>query len=160
MHYLSCQTALLLWFPVISSKLCTQPSLIYSSGFPGGSDGKEFTSNAGDPGSTPMFRSSSGEGNGYPLQYSCLENSMDRIPWQVIVHGIAELDMTKQLTLHCLISYIQTVRKNKKVLMTFFFLNLISSSQRQTCRPFLLMLPRVPLLSHHLTSILAPLEFM
>ena len=89
-HYLSCQTALLLGFTVISSTSCIQPSLIYSSGFPGDSDGKEFTCNAGDPGSTPVSRGSSGEGNGYTLQYSCLENSMDRISWQVIVCGITE----------------------------------------------------------------------
>ena len=44
--------------------------------------------------------------------------------------------------------------------MTFFFLNIISSSQRQTCHLFLLMLSRIPLLSHYLTSSLAPLEFM
>ena len=39
------------------------------------------------------------EGNGYPLQYSCLENSMDRGAWQVTVHGVAESDMAEQLTL-------------------------------------------------------------
>ena len=47
-------------------------------GFPGGSDGKESAFNAGDPGSTPGSGRSPGEGNGNPLQYSCLENSMDR----------------------------------------------------------------------------------
>ena len=46
-------------------------------GFPGASDGKESACNAGGPGSTPGSRRSSGEGNGNPLQYSCLENSMD-----------------------------------------------------------------------------------
>ena len=46
-------------------------------GFPGGSDGKESSCNAGDPGSIPGSGRSSGEGNGYSLQYSCLENSMD-----------------------------------------------------------------------------------
>ena len=45
-------------------------------GFPGGSDGKESTCNAGDLGSVPGSRGSAGEGNGYPLQYSCLENPM------------------------------------------------------------------------------------
>jgi len=49
--------------------------------FPGGSDGKESTCNAGDPGLIP------GEGNGYPLQYSCLENPMDRGAWWATVHG-------------------------------------------------------------------------
>ena len=47
-------------------------------GFSGGSDCKESACNAGDPGSIPMFRRSSGEGNGNPIQYSYLGNSMDR----------------------------------------------------------------------------------
>ena len=46
--------------------------------FPGGSDGKESACNAGDPGLLPGSRRFPGEGNGYPLQYSCLEKSMDR----------------------------------------------------------------------------------
>ena len=45
--------------------------------FPGGSDGKAFAYNAGDPGSIPGLGRSPGEGNGNPLQYSCLENPMD-----------------------------------------------------------------------------------
>ena len=57
-------------------------------GFPGGSDGKESTCNAGDPGSIPGLGKSPGEGNGNPLQY-CLENSMDRGAWQAIVHEVA-----------------------------------------------------------------------
>ena len=51
-------------------------------GFPGGSDSKEFSCNAGHPGLIPGSGRSPGEGNGYPLQYSCLENSMDRGTWQ------------------------------------------------------------------------------
>ena len=50
----------------------------YGLEFPGGSDGKESTSNAGNPGPIPGLRRSLGEGNGYPLQYSCLENFIDR----------------------------------------------------------------------------------
>ena len=46
-------------------------------GFPGGSDGKASACNAGDLGSIPGLGRSHGEGNGNPLQYSCLENSMD-----------------------------------------------------------------------------------
>ena len=49
--------------------------------FPGGSDGKESAYNAGDPGSMPESGRSPGEGNGNPLQYSCLENPMDRGAW-------------------------------------------------------------------------------
>ena len=58
--------------------------------FPGGSDGKELADNAADPGSIPGSGRSPGEGNGYPLQYSCLENPMDRGAWQAIVHGVAK----------------------------------------------------------------------
>ena len=53
-------------------------------GFPGGLDGKESACNAEDPGSIPGSGRSPGEGNGYPLQYSCLENSMDRGAWWAI----------------------------------------------------------------------------
>ena len=59
-------------------------------GFPGGSDVKESAHNAGDPGLIPGSGRSPGEGNGNPLQYSCLENSMDRGAWWAIVHGITK----------------------------------------------------------------------
>ena len=54
--------------------ICSKP------GLPGSSDGKESACNAGDPDSIPGLGRSPGEGNGNPLQYSCLENSIDR-PW-------------------------------------------------------------------------------
>ena len=53
---------------------------------PGGSEVKASAWNAGDPGSIPR----SGEGNGNPLQYSCLENPMDGGAWWATVHGVAE----------------------------------------------------------------------
>ena len=56
--------------------------------FPSGSDGKEFTGNAGDLGSIPALGSSPGEGNSNPLKYSCLENLMDRRAWWATVHGV------------------------------------------------------------------------
>ena len=59
-------------------------------GFPGSSDGKESACNAEDPGLIPWSGRSPGEGNVHLLQYSCLENSMDRGAWQATVHGIAE----------------------------------------------------------------------
>ena len=55
--------------------------LTLSVGFPSGSNGKETVSNVGDPGSIPGSGRSPGEGNGKPLQYSCLENPMDRGAW-------------------------------------------------------------------------------
>ena len=60
------------------------------TGFPGGSDGKESTSDAGDLGSIPGLGRSSGERHGNPLQYSCLENAMDRGAWWASVHRIAK----------------------------------------------------------------------
>ena len=66
-------------------------------GFPGVSDGKESTCNAGNLGSILGLGRFPGEGNSYPLQYSCLENSMKRGAWQATVHGIAKSDTTEQL---------------------------------------------------------------
>ena len=73
--------------------------LISSLHFPGGSDSKESAYKAGNPGSIPGLERCPGEGNGYPFQYSCLENSMDRSlvgcsPW-----GCKESETTEQLTL-------------------------------------------------------------
>ena len=59
-------------------------------GFPGGSDGKESACNAGDVDSIPGYRRSPEEGNGYPLLYSCLKNSMDRGAWRAIVNVVAK----------------------------------------------------------------------
>ena len=55
--------------------------------FPGGSDGKDSACNEGDPGSIPESGRSPGEGNGNPLQYSCLENRTDRGAWRATLHG-------------------------------------------------------------------------
>ena len=62
-------------------------------GFPGGTALKNPSANAGearDAGSFPGLERTPGEGNGNPLQYSCLENPMDRGAWRAIVHGVAE----------------------------------------------------------------------
>jgi len=57
-------------------------------GFPHCSGGKESACNSGDPGSTPGTGRAPAGGNGYPLQYSCLENSTDRGAWWATVHGV------------------------------------------------------------------------
>ena len=67
------------------------------TGFPGGSDGKESACNARGPGWIPGSGRSPGEGNGNPLQYSCLENPMDRGAWRTTVLGVVELDTTERL---------------------------------------------------------------
>ena len=59
-------------------------------GLPCGSDGKESACNAGDLGLVPGLERSPGEGNGYPLQYSCLQDSMDKGTWQTTVRGVAK----------------------------------------------------------------------
>ena len=64
-------------------------------GFLGGSVVKNTPTNAGDPGLIPGLGRSPGEGNGNPLQYSCLKNSMDRGDWRATVHRVTELDMTE-----------------------------------------------------------------
>ena len=65
----------------------------------GGPDDKESACHAGDLGPIPGSRRSPGEGNGNPLQYSCLENPMDRGAWRATVHGgHTESDTTEQLT--------------------------------------------------------------
>ena len=67
------------------------------AGFPHSSVGKESSCNAGDPGSISGSGRSPGEGKGYPLQYSGLENSMDRI-----VHGVAKIQTgLSDFDLHC-----------------------------------------------------------
>ena len=66
-------------------------------GFPGGSECKESACSAGDPGLIPGSGRSPGEGNGYPLQYTCLKIPMDRGVWQATYStwGHKELDTTE-----------------------------------------------------------------
>ena len=70
--------------------LSSCPSVTEKKGFPGDSDGKESTCNAGDLGSFPGLGRSPGEGNGYRLQYSGLENYMNRGAWKPTVHGVTK----------------------------------------------------------------------
>ena len=62
---------------------------VISRGFPGGLDNKKFTCNAGDLGSIPGSVRTPGR-HSHPLQYSCLENFMDRRDWWATVHGVTK----------------------------------------------------------------------
>ena len=78
---------------------------IFTLGFPGGSEGKESAYNTGDLGLISGSRRSPGEGNGSPLQYSCLENPMDRVVEWATAHGVTKSHtrlMTDTFTLNIL----------------------------------------------------------
>ena len=77
-------------FSKVSTAKCLGYTYICIYGFPDGSVGKESARNAGDLGSIPGSGRSPGEGNGNPLQYSCLQNSMDRGAWWITVHGVTK----------------------------------------------------------------------
>ena len=62
-------------------------------GLPCSSNGKESACNSGDPDLIPGLGRSSGERNGNPLQYSCLQNPMDRGAWQSTVHGLSKIQV-------------------------------------------------------------------
>ena len=72
--------------------------ILDGKGFLGVSDSKESACNPGDTGLIPGSRRSLGEGNGNPLQYSCLENSMDRGAWRATVHGVTVSDTVRDWT--------------------------------------------------------------
>ena len=109
------QASILEWIAMPSSRASSWPRdwthVSYITGFgrwfPGGSDCKECAWNAGDPGSIPGLGRYPGEGDGHPLQYSCLENSMDRGAWQSTVHGVTK-SWTQLSGYHFFISTIAT----------------------------------------------------
>ena len=74
----------------LCSYLNSQDLPVYFGDFPGGLDNKKSFCNAGDLGSIPGSGRSPGSGNGYPLKYSCLENSTDRGAWQATVHELSK----------------------------------------------------------------------
>ena len=78
----------------------TESSLMHLTGFPGGSVVKNPPANAGDVGSIPGLGRSLGEGNVNPLQYSCLENPMDRGAWWATVHLVTK-SQTQLITHAC-----------------------------------------------------------
>ena len=94
-------------------------------GFPGSSDGKEFICSMGDLGSIPGL-GGSGEENGYPLQYSGLENCMGRGAWQATVHGVAT-SQTQFCDFHYACGHLDTPELFFKRL-SFSFLNYVRSN--------------------------------
>ena len=92
----------------VGHNLATSRHCIHRA-FPGGSDGKEPACNVGDLASIPGSIKSPGDGNGYPLQHPCLENSMNRGARQATIHRIAELDITERLTLSLFSPTVYTV---------------------------------------------------
>ena len=96
--------------------------------FPGGSDGKESAFNVGDPGLIPGSGRSSGERNGNPLQYSYLENPMDRGVWRATVHAVAKSQTQlsnehfhfhmKNNTFYYVVSYEIAIFESKKALQS------------------------------------------
>ena len=106
--------------------------LLYSS-----SDSEESVCNAGDAGSIPGSGRSPGEGNGYPCQYSCLENSMDRGAWRISIHGVTESDMTEQLKLSLFFTFKREYMHNKCIIYTkhsqFFNLEVVCVYNMYTC---------------------------
>ena len=74
--------------PSNGTTITTCRTVTGNTGFRGGLGDKESACNAGVSSSTPEWGLSPGEGNGYPPQYSCLENSMDRGAWWAIAHGV------------------------------------------------------------------------
>ena len=94
-------------------------------GYRCGSDSKEYARNAGDRGLIPRLVRSPGEENGYPVQYSCLENPIDRGASQATVHGITKkVDTAEQLTLSLSRHY--TDEENKNYINFIHLLNLKS----------------------------------
>ena len=132
-----CVTESLCWVPETKITLWTNHA---SAGLPGGSDGKDSASSAGDPGLIPGSVRSPGEGTGTPLQYSCLENPMDRGAWWATSPwSRKESDMTQRF--HFLSFYTSIKNKwhkkeegrNKKMSCKWICLT-PSTSWNQDCR--------------------------
>ena len=90
----TCEDCILLLLNGKFSNILFKPTKSNMRGFPGGSVIKSLPANAGYMGLIPGLGRSPGEGNGNPVQHSCLENPMDRGAWWATVCGAAESDMT------------------------------------------------------------------
>ena len=95
--------------------------------FPGGSEVKASASNVRDVGSVPGSGRSPGEGNGNPLQYSCLENPMDGEAWWDTVHGVAK-SRTRLSDFTHLLTEKDLLVKNKLFTIVFLIRNCVGSS--------------------------------
>ena len=87
---------------------------------PGGTVVKNLPASAGDTGSIPGLGRSPGEGNGNPLQYSCLENPMERGAWQAIVQGVTNSDTTEQLSMHITKAALLSSSVSQKIYFNLF----------------------------------------
>ena len=105
----------------IPSLLTIIAKLLWVRFFPGGSDGKQSAWNAGDPDSIPGSGRSPGEGNGNPLQYSCLENPMDGGAWQATVRGVAKSDFIFSLFLFQLAPTLSSSQLVTNLISSIFF---------------------------------------
>ena len=125
------------------SLLCKTPAHPTLSGFPGGTSGKEPTCQCRrlrDPSSIPESEIPLGEGHDNPLQYSCLENPMDREPWQAMFHRVAKSQtQLKWLSTHILL-VTEIANKDFLLMERYFYLALTLADQLQPklvsfCKP-------------------------
>ena len=131
-----------LLFPPSLFCLCSSERIISTGWLPGGSLGEESAYSARDPGSIPGMGRSPGEGTGTPLQYSCLENSMDRGAWWSKVHGVSESDMTDRLIhFHIHWPFLLLISKVLLNLSSTFFVSGTALSDLESLFSYLLQLP-------------------
>ena len=118
-------------------------------GLSGGSDGEESACNAGDPGSVLRLGRSPGEGNGNPLQYSCLENPIVRGAWWVTVHGVASSVqfscsvMSDSVTPWTAAHHTSLSITNSRSLLKLMSIELVMPSNHLVLSCLLLLLPSV-----------------
>ena len=125
------------------------PLLIDSTGFPGGSDSKESACNAGDPGAIPGLGRPPGEGNNYPLEYSCLENSMKRGDWWATVHRVSSVQLLSRVQLFetpwTAARQASLSTTNSRSLLILMSIELVMpSSHLILCRPLFLLPQSLP----------------